>query len=637
MSRSWKNTENLLLLAILLIAAVLRFWNYSGWSLSNDELSALSRRNFGSLAQLVNEGIRPDFHPGGVQVFLYFWVKVFGDSEASLRFPFVIAGILSAYVLYLLGKRWFNASVGLMAALTLAVLEYPVLYSQLARPYSPGLMFTLLNALLWTRLLFDHRHYRPLYLVLGYSLSTTLCMYTHYFSFLTALITGITGLFFLNSENRNYYFSAGILSLLFFLPHLDISMEQFSRGGVGSWLGKPEPGYFWRFLSYSFNDSVILMVLLGSLLLISLFMFFRQSGSYRFRLLALAWFLAPFFIGYYYSVYKNPVLQYSILIFSFPFGLLLLYSFWQEGRKPVLLAALGLLAAAGMYSTVIEKKFYSAKPFATFREIADASIAWDTAYGKKNITTVINCIDHSYINYYFKKASYASDFVFLRGDEPKAVGTIQKLVQDCKTPYFAYAWTNNYSPYAVYELIREKYPRVADERKYFNSRITLFAADSAYQRPAAWSIQEDFEDSLRLRVSGQALIESGQAHSGNVLCVIDSAHEFACTMEFSVAELFKDSTRYINLSAWLLANEPPGAHLVIEFSNKDGVYEWRPASSDHFQFENGKWLRLFMTQKLPAGAQPADRVKVYIWNPGKKNLYLDDIRIEAFADADYDY
>ena len=74
--------------------------------------------------------------------------------------------------------------------------------------------------------------------MLAYALSTALCMYTHYFSFLFAAIVGITGLFCMKASNFKDYLLAGMLSILAFVPHLGISGEQLSRGGIGSWLGK---------------------------------------------------------------------------------------------------------------------------------------------------------------------------------------------------------------------------------------------------------------------------------------------------------------------------------------------------------------------------------------------------------------
>src|SRR6188508_3736379 len=84
-----------ILWTILGIAAILRLLNLTGFSLSNDELSALARLQFDSVSEVIQQGVYVDFHPAGVQLFLYFWTKIFGFSEFAVRFPFALMGVLS--------------------------------------------------------------------------------------------------------------------------------------------------------------------------------------------------------------------------------------------------------------------------------------------------------------------------------------------------------------------------------------------------------------------------------------------------------------------------------------------------------------------------------------------------------------
>ncbi|MFM7902465.1 MAG: hypothetical protein ACKPAD_10825, partial [Bacteroidota bacterium] len=59
-----KSVENHLRL-ILLLALALRVYGLTAFSLSNDELSALTRLQFNSFTQLIQDGVYPDFHPAG--------------------------------------------------------------------------------------------------------------------------------------------------------------------------------------------------------------------------------------------------------------------------------------------------------------------------------------------------------------------------------------------------------------------------------------------------------------------------------------------------------------------------------------------------------------------------------------------
>ena len=127
----------------ILIGAVLRFYGFSDWSLSNDELSALLRTNFSSFSELVNQGIWVDGHPALIQIFEFYWVQLFGNKVFYLRLPFVLMSIGACIYFYRLLAIWLNKNAALVG-LALFVPNYLfVLYSQIARPYIAGLFFVL--------------------------------------------------------------------------------------------------------------------------------------------------------------------------------------------------------------------------------------------------------------------------------------------------------------------------------------------------------------------------------------------------------------------------------------------------------------------------------------------------------------
>src|SRR5688572_2804982 len=183
---------------ILGIAVVLRLAYLTGFSLSNDELSALARLQFDHIREVITKGVYVDFHPAGVQLFLYFWTSLFGFSEWAVRLPFALMGVGSVYFIYRIGNSWFGSATGLLAAAALAVLQFPILYSQIARPYSPGLFFTLMATFFWTKYLFNSTDENipatnKWLNLLGFVLSVSACMYIHYFSFIFAGLLCFSG------------------------------------------------------------------------------------------------------------------------------------------------------------------------------------------------------------------------------------------------------------------------------------------------------------------------------------------------------------------------------------------------------------------------------------------------------------
>jgi uncharacterized membrane protein len=286
--------EKIIFAAIIFIASVLRFWNYWGWSFTHDELGALVRLNYNSFSELIVQGVRDhDTHPAFVQLFLWCWTRIFGLSEASVRFPFVIAGIGSVALLFFIARKWFGLATASFSALALAILGFPVLYSQLARPYSFGLFFCLLAVWCWTNLLFGtgKNIWRK---AIFYGIATALCMLTHYFAFFFSMIVAATGLFFVKKETWKQYFLSGVIAIIIFLPHISVSLHQFSMGGVGEWLAKPERDYLWKFILYGLNDSPLVVVLLAVCFLLSILIYHVGTTFSKFQFICIVWFLLPF-------------------------------------------------------------------------------------------------------------------------------------------------------------------------------------------------------------------------------------------------------------------------------------------------------------------------------------------------------
>jgi len=78
---------------------------------------------------------------------MHYWMHFFGTNEAAIRFPSLLFGVLSIYLIFLLGKKIFDEKVGLLASYLLAVSTIHIYYSQNARPYSMVACFVLLSFL----------------------------------------------------------------------------------------------------------------------------------------------------------------------------------------------------------------------------------------------------------------------------------------------------------------------------------------------------------------------------------------------------------------------------------------------------------------------------------------------------------
>ena len=102
----------------------------------------------------------------------------FGSSEAYIRTLSALFGLATIPAVFLLGRRMFDARVGLIASFLLAVNAYAVRYSQEARSYSLYPLLCVLSATYFLKLL-DQTTRRDR---IGYVLTSVLAVYAHFFA-----------------------------------------------------------------------------------------------------------------------------------------------------------------------------------------------------------------------------------------------------------------------------------------------------------------------------------------------------------------------------------------------------------------------------------------------------------------------
>ena len=288
------------------VAAVLRLWKLGQVPFMHDEFSALSRTGFTNLHDFIEQGILTDSHPIGVQAFLLFWVKLFGWNEFWVKLPFALMGIASIYLIYWIGRQWFNSKVGLLSAAFFAVSQFTVFYSQLARPYAPGLFFVLLMAFFWYKIVFGIKRPKTGVYV-GFALSAWACSLIQYFSIAQAGLIFLTGLFFLPKERRKAYWISGLAAVVLFAPTLPIFYQQlFVSGSIGGWLAAPKSTFLIDFVKYTMNYSSLFMFAVGIIIILPFILGRFDKRNNPLRWIGLAWFVIIIAIA---TIRANSILE----------------------------------------------------------------------------------------------------------------------------------------------------------------------------------------------------------------------------------------------------------------------------------------------------------------------------------------
>src|SRR3989344_8750091 len=129
--------KKLLLPIILLIALLVRLWDFTSLALWHDEAfsALLIRMPFSEMMHRIGLDVHPPFYYWLLDI----WAEVFGQSLYSLRGFSVFFGAATVFMIYLLIKKLTQKNyLALGAAALLAVNPFHIQYSLEARMYTLG-------------------------------------------------------------------------------------------------------------------------------------------------------------------------------------------------------------------------------------------------------------------------------------------------------------------------------------------------------------------------------------------------------------------------------------------------------------------------------------------------------------------
>lgn len=584
-----------------------------GFSYSNDELSALSRVRFDSFRDLVDNGFYVDGHPGGIQVFLFYWVKLFGMSEWAVRLPFALSSGLGIWFSIRVFRLWFGNTAGLLTGASVALLAFPLLFSQIARPYGSGLTFSMIMLYYWTRLLFDDKSAAKSAFL--YSIFAAACMYNHYFSFLLALIVGITGLFYIKRRNMWLYLGAGFLAALLFSPHIYITLNHLSIGGVGLWLAPPSWSWPALHVLHIFNESLLLFLFVFLIVLAQFFFRKTTAEKNRYRLLALIFFLLPLTVGFFYSRYINPVLQHSVLLFSFPFLPALFFSFSDNfPRKWASILVVSVVLAFSVH-TIFGFQYFKQQHFGEFRGVAEAIEKWSEEYHDDGITAAVAVNNPWYLHFYMKNNGEDA-IAFSQTDNRGGadLDSLKQILDRCSTPFFIYAWTKPVPP-EINDMLLARFPCMSERINFGGlSEAAIYSREHSSACINAW------QDTLwvQTKVAGASSADTAsiaypeyypgfEGHLTDILPETDSESQLVAIAEVAAG--------YAN----------SGALLVADFQDENGTsIHWVASKFDLFVQEKVQ-SRVRLSLPLKEKNLFHKKMKLYVWNPKRNSTGVDKV------------
>lgn len=632
-------TNHLLLALILLSGIVLRFWDYFNLPFTFDEMSAMSRTVYDNFSDLIKYGVvERDTHPAGVQVFMYFWVIWFGEAEWIVKLPFVLAGVASIWLSYKIAKLWFGQTAAYLTAAFVSSLQLFVMYSQMARPYASGLFLTLMMVFFWSRYFMGKGGLINLVL---FVLFASLSSYNHYFSLLFAAIVGFSGFFFLKKKQTVPYILAGMAIFLLYIPHLSIFFAQLDKGGIGGWLGTPGYDFPLKFFSWLFHYSLWVIGVLALVFLFGLISGTRKTSVdhlYKKRFVLAIWFLVPLIIGFVYSIIREPILQYSLLLFSTPYFFMLVFSFMKEMEMKKLVMAVSLILLVNILTLVIKREHYKIFYHQGFEEVVKQGLELENRYPSQ--VFIINNYIPYYMEYYFRKYDDSIPYFTVRNKD-LSIPQFKKVLASIKEDVaVTSAIKDDY-----FQLVNEEFPYVIETNRGFTFEHYAFskkesdAANAILPDTLAfldfdrtdnnWSVNKDLilQDSL----SGKKRFE------------MTPSTKYGPSIEIPLNDFTEHGYTFLDISATITAlDNIHNAVLVVEVKRGNEAVNWLGKNLYEFELKNGESEKVNYTIYLHDALKTSTdiegcTIKFYVFNPNQNHFLIENILITTRPGNPYRY
>lgn len=631
--------EFLLLGLCLLTGFLLRLGDPSDWAFINDELSTWAKVSYGSVGEVIANIKAVDSHPVGMYVFVYYWTGFFGTSEWAIKLPFFLLSLCSMGLVYQLGKLWFSRTTGLLALAAFASLQFPIWWSHIARQYQSGSFLTLLMVYCWTQWLVKGQA-KPIYWW-GFVLAGAAACYNHYFSGLLAALVGLTGLFWVSKEQLGKYLLAGVLMVGLFLPHLPITLYQLQHADGHLWYGVPDSSFFSQHIQYLFHYS---WYCLGSTFLLAfagiVYHYYNKSkqaqkvaSRAKLRLTALLWFVTLPLFGYWYSVQFSPILRPSHLLFSFPYLLLLLFSFYNDKLPKAYLAMLvvGILGV-NTVSLLVNRQHFRVVHTHPYQHFVEHTKDFLASHERDSVTIILG-ENPLYLSYY--KEYLNSPFEHHSSFKPDlSVPQIKNILQQENRPYlivgsladapmayvldaYPYVYQRSYGINYGYHILSQ-YPK---DQQAPNTTIFKQKLDN-WQSTPWWSIdteqvQQDSTGRIYYNLAG----EWGPTFKAPLDSLTTNKH---CLVEVAL------SLQGVDSSAW----KPSGSLVVELLDDKDSTLAWYGVEAKQqlqpSQEEQTLYLSYRMVHQEVYHYTKNMQLKVYFWNreqqPTQLNCFFIKIR-----------
>ncbi len=235
------NLYRFTIITLFILAALTRFFNLDGDSISLDEGFCLRVTSL-DFVNMMKMNLN-DTNPPLYNLILFFWIKLWGNTETSVRSLSVILNLITFPYIYLIVKKLFNnKSISIFTLLIFTLSPFHIYYSQMVRSYSLFVLLATGSVYSFMNLLEDFSS-NKIKKISIFIVFTSLMLYTHVYGWFILLFENCWILFLwyknLKPVNILKWFKIELLIFFLFLPYFIQFISIVLKAQKSFWIAKP--------------------------------------------------------------------------------------------------------------------------------------------------------------------------------------------------------------------------------------------------------------------------------------------------------------------------------------------------------------------------------------------------------------
>jgi hypothetical protein len=288
--------------------------------------------------------------------------------------------------------------------------------------------------------------------------------------------------------------------------------------------------------------------------------------------------------------------------------------YFQLGLTVFCVLILALLVTLNLYGRQTNKEIY--KYFSA--QLSTQSFKKDTKY-------VFNIDDLS-------KTSNTKDHINFQINNRCDVGNLIAMLDTCKEKDIFYAQINKIIFPELKAMITDFYPHVLSYENLGNAYF-LHASKPEVEKDLNNLISfNDFEkDYANWAAANQV---DSAAYSGKRCIRIDSINTYSPAFSKKFSTISGNKKCIFKIS--MFTKFELGAKPVIVFTThrKDKNIIWAGENVYSYFSHAEKWRKVYFLKEVDSDIATNDIVEIYVWNTGKKTVWIDDFKIELLGSFD---